>query len=514
MFIRVHSWLKNIGFCVFVVAFAFKISLSLWQVSPVFIDEIVYADIAAEIGYDNNWEMRCPFMFQPFPAFYSATLSPSFLFFKSLGMNAVYKIMLLTNNLISLFGALAILGILKSFLRKNNLKKFFSFSWLIAALVLLWPSFSVYQIVLLSENLFISLYLVSIWLLYKILSQTQNSKITVLSFGIVLAFLYGTRNVNGFLIWPVVILILIFVQNWKSIIFTIVGIIIGLVFVLGPEYLWGAGKICQYSGRENFMIETFEKVISNKDWTLLFLSRVGNSFLYPILATFVIPIAASIVYWKKMPKEWRLSWIYVGLGFLILVPGNVLHTFTETPEKCDLICRYYDPFIMGFVILGLLPLALLKINNLFLKVCIPLSGLMLFMLLRIKFYWWMQTLPITYIRLAKRTNFPMLLMIGILVIVVLFVIIWFLKHRKKGAAFTVGILFLSTITFCNAYHYRQYGLSMKKMNYDAQYFIGKRQFAKIDELSLLLAPGNPDFEELLRLSIYFWTLDRREFIVK
>ena len=108
----------------------------------------------------------------------------------------------------------------------------------------------------------------------------------------------------------------------------------------------------------------------------------------------------------------------------------------------------------------------------------------------------------------------MLLMIGILVIVFLFVIILFLKQRKKGIAFIIGILFLSVITFCNAYHYRQYGLSMEKMNYDAQYFIGKRQFAKIDELSLLLAPGNNDFEELLRLSIYFWTLDRRGFIVK
>jgi len=447
VFIRVHLWLKNIGFWVFVAVLAFKISLSQWQVSPVFIDEIVYADIAAEIGCDNNWQMRCPFMFQPFPAFYSAILSPSFLFLKSFGMNAVYKAMLLINNLISLFGALAVFGISKNFIRKNNLKNFSFFFWLIAALVLLWPSFSVYQVVLLSENLFIPLYLISIWLLYKILSQNQNSKITVLSFGIVLAFLYGTRNVNGFLIWPVAILILIFARKWKTIIFTVVGIIIGLVFVLAPEYLWGAGKICQYSGRESFMMETFEKVISNKDWTLLFLSRVGNSFLYPVLAAFVIPIVASIVYWKKMPKEWRLLWIYVALGFLILVPGNVLHTFTETPEKCDLICRYYDPFIMGFVILGLLPLALLKINRLFLKVCIPLSGLMLFMLLRIKFYWWI-------------------------------------------------------------------GLSLKKMNYDAQYFIGKRQFAKIDELSLLLAPGNQDFEELLRLSIYFWTLDRRGFIVK
>jgi len=79
VFIRVHLWLKNIGFWVFVVAFAFKISLSQWQVSPVFIDEIVYADIAAEIGCDNNWQMRYPFMFQPFPAFYSTILSPFFM---------------------------------------------------------------------------------------------------------------------------------------------------------------------------------------------------------------------------------------------------------------------------------------------------------------------------------------------------------------------------------------------------------------------------------------------------
>ena len=149
---------NNIGFWVFVAVFVFKISLSLWQVSPVFIDEVVYADIAAEIGYDNSWKMKCPFMFQPFPTFYGAVLSPAFLFFKSFGMVLIYKGMLLINNFISLFGALAVFGIAKSFMRKNNSEKSSCFPWIIAAFVLMWPSLAVYQITLLSENLFIPLY--------------------------------------------------------------------------------------------------------------------------------------------------------------------------------------------------------------------------------------------------------------------------------------------------------------------------------------------------------------------
>ena len=514
MIISVNLRLKNFGVWFFFAVFAFKIGLSLWQVSPVFIDEIVYADIAAEIGCDNSWKMRCPFMFQPFPTIYSAVLSPSFLFFKSFGMDIIYKAMLLINNLISLLGALAAFGIAKSFMKDNNSVKASCFPWIIAAIVLVWPSLAVYQITLLSENLFIPLYLVSLWLLYIILSRTTRLKFSSFCFGIVLALLYGTRNVNGFLIWPVALLTLAVARQWKAIIFTFAGFAIGFVFVLVPEYLWGAGKLCQYAGREAHMLETLRKVIGNREWSMLFLKRVGNSFLYPVFATFALPIIGSLVGWKQMPKAWRLAWIYVAIGFLLLVPGNVLHTFTETPEKCDLICRYYDPFIMGAVVLSLLSLVSLKISRLFWIIFALCAGLILLFMLQIKFNWWMQTLPLAHLRLLKR-NYPEFVYVfaGLLTGGTA-IAAWFVNNQKWLKAICVGLLFLCVLDVTNAYHYRQYGVAMKKMNTDAQVFIGDMQQVRINRVAHQLAPGRPGIEILVRLSVYFWTLDKSGFVVK
>ncbi len=510
---------NNIGFWVFVAVFAFKISLSLWQESPVFIDEVVYADITAEIGHHNKWQMRCPFMFHSYPPLYSATLSPTFVLLKSFGMQAIYFGMLLINNILSLIAALAAFATVRFLQHQENNKENKTIPYICAGLVLLWPAFAVYQITLLSENLFIPLYLISVFLLMKSVRKPNGKNRTIknlsgIGFGLIIGILYSVRNVNGALLLPAGILVLVLYRQWKVIGFAAIGLIIGLALGLGPECFWGAGKFYHYDGSKSQVPMALNWIWETENGFWLVLKRICFSLMYPILATLIVPIWAAILCWRKMPEEWRAAWLFVLLGFIFLVPGCVLHTFSETPENCDMLSRYYDPFVVGWVVLGLAALPKIKFsrNAILLFAVLVLSAVALIIFVR--FNWWMNTLPLAHLRFLKR-NYPVFVYVfaGLLTVGTASSA-WLIFRRKWLSVICLGMLALCLIDFGNAFHYRQYGKAVKKLNIEAQELIGNRKRVRINRLARQMAPGRFDIKVMLQLSVYFWTLDNPDFIVR
>ncbi len=73
-----------------------------WQMdSPIFVDEVLYADVAHEIAAHWRWQMRYDGA-QSVPPWYSAILAPSFLLRAHYGMEGVYRGFTFLNNVLAL----------------------------------------------------------------------------------------------------------------------------------------------------------------------------------------------------------------------------------------------------------------------------------------------------------------------------------------------------------------------------------------------------------------------------
>lgn len=169
---------------VFIVIILIKFIFSLSILSPwIFADEAVYAETARNIleGHLFSNLEYC----QTYPPGYSIILSAAYLF--SDDMEIVYRIMLLINCILNSAILFPSYFILREFCNKN-----FSFLGLITISTL--PSVTLYTFVIMSENLFIPLFVFSGWFLLK--SYSNGGKPWDLLAGLSIFYLYLTRSMG------------------------------------------------------------------------------------------------------------------------------------------------------------------------------------------------------------------------------------------------------------------------------------------------------------------------------
>jgi len=176
----------------FIVIISIKFIVSLNFPSPwIFADETVYAENAKNIINGNIFYLKyC----QQYPPGYSIFLSMAYIF--SDDMAVVYRIMLLINCIITTSIIFPSYFILRKFCDKK-------FSFLGSATIVTLPSVTLYTFVLMSENLFIPLFLFSAWFLLE--SYSDNRKTWDFLAGISIIYLFLTRAMGvamivGFLI--------------------------------------------------------------------------------------------------------------------------------------------------------------------------------------------------------------------------------------------------------------------------------------------------------------------------
>jgi len=422
------------------------------------------------------------------------------------GMDAVYHGFLAVNNLLSVVGAMAAYGVARHAGKRAG--------WGIALLVLLWPSLAVYQVTVMSENLFIPLYLVSLWLLWQMQitdrSSTTNRYIA-LGFGAVLALLYETRNIGGILILPAAFGTLLWARRWREAALTALGLALALAVLSLPGYVWGSCRLYQYTNQQSQMARALKGVMSDWDQSKMFLVSTGYSLLYAFLGTLVIPMIAAVYRWRSMPRSWRVVWMYVLLGFLFMLPASVLLTCTEIPGQVNLITRYFDPFIVGWVLLGLVAMASAHEKDALWPYVVSFVVLGVVVVPNLQVVFWMQVLALNYLRWAKLQQPDISLLVWFALSGMILIVFRLWQNRKQWAIYVAASI-LCAINYCNAFQYRESGVHLRRMIQIAEPMIARQSSVDISQLARVFKGSK--VELMLGGMVYFWTLDRPDVVVQ
>ena len=167
---------------IFIVLSLIKIALSLPFNSPyVMLDEFYY-DILAQNVVHGNLFINSP-LFVTVPPGYSIVISIAYMI--SSDKVAIYHIMLIINAILTASIVFPIYFILRKYC--SNILSIFG-----ALIIATLPSITSYSFILFSENLFIPLFVYSIWFIHE--SYGTNKKIWQLLAGSSITLLYMTRS--------------------------------------------------------------------------------------------------------------------------------------------------------------------------------------------------------------------------------------------------------------------------------------------------------------------------------
>lgn len=369
------------SFCLLILA---KALLSFRFHSPWMMpDEVSYAKMAANIFGSVH-----PTLSPGYPLFLSIA------YLSSGNMNVVYHCMLLINCFLSSLILFPSYFILNKYCAKD-------FALMGAVLVATLPSSILYTFLIMTENLFIPIFLFSIWFLLQAYETEKPYWIFLAILSV--ALLFFIRHNGIFMVGSMAVSLVYFLLSsgrlkgysklisYKSapanfaaflILFLIISAII-LNRINGYHYL-----IWMYS-HASTDIQIYSALFSNADNLSAYLVLLQNEVGYIIITTYFIftvlsfifffhlflptskiCISASLAEWfKTMGARRKISLkstsIYFLLIFIVLIPSTTTYVYRmnqQFPEgNWVLISRYIDPTIPAFFLFGLL--ALYKIRE-------------------------------------------------------------------------------------------------------------------------------------------------------
>ncbi|HQB07550.1 MAG: glycosyltransferase family 39 protein [Methanothrix sp.] len=369
------------SFCLLVLAKAF---LSLRFHSPWMMpDEVAYAKMAADIFGSVH-----PALSPGYPLFLSIA------YLSSGDMNVVYHCMLLINCFLSSLILFPSYFILNKYCAKD-------FAIMGAVLVATLPSSVLYTFLIMTENLFIPIFLFSIWFLLQAYETEKPYWIFLAILSV--ALLFFTRHNGIFMVASMAVSLGYFLlssgklKDYSKLIlynsppvnfagFLILFLVISAIILNrmdGYHYL-----VWMYS-HANTDMQIYSALFSNADNLKAYLVLLQNEIGYIIITTYFIFIVLSSIFFlhlflptnkicissslaewfRTMSAQRKISLkstsIYFLLIFIVLVPSTTTYVYRmnqEFPEgNWVLISRYIDPIIPAFFLFGLM--ALYKIRE-------------------------------------------------------------------------------------------------------------------------------------------------------
>jgi len=351
---------------VFFLLVTIKILISFYFKSPwIFADETVYAETARNILHGEFYSklQHC----QNYPPGYPFFISIVYLIFGNSTAN--YQWMLIINSFLTSSIIFPVYFLLKKFSSEK-------FSILGSLFVAILPSVFLYNFVLMSENLFIPLFVYSLWFITETF-ETNSKKWGILAgFSIFLLFLTRSTGIAMVIGFFLTIAINAFIQLRakgpvrivKENIFLIVSFCIPTIIWVLYRSKVGTTLVSDYN--VNSYSSIIFKAVSDIQSFRRFLSLIIHEVEFLILATYFILFVLSlyslylILNFSDKENQKKMAFksgaIYYLVSSILLVIITVAHMslglFPNELDYYNILGRYIDPLVPVITIFGLIGL--------------------------------------------------------------------------------------------------------------------------------------------------------------
>ena len=480
---------------VFFLLVIVKILISSYFKSPwIFPDETVYAETARNIIHGEFYS-KLNYV-QKYPPGYSFFLSIVYLLFDNSLAN--YQFMLIINSFLTSSIIFPVFFLLKKYCSDK-------FSLLGSVLVAILPSVVLYNFVVMSENLFIPLFVFSLWFLIE--SFETNSKKWGILVGFSIFLLFFTRSLGiamiiGFfsalayytlmqlkLKKPLTIL----KENSYSILAFFIPAILWTYYKSKLEITTGEYNIAAYTSA---VFQAGSNIQSFTRFLLLFIHEVEFLILASYFIFFVLALYSLYLILRCCPNNFEDSSklkenqkkmaiksgaLYFLVSSILLIIITVAHmSLIKPPDNLsyNIFGRYIDPIIPIIIIFGLIGLYIVlnknseKEKTIFLLITSILPLIVLFAIDFPSTYYKLPNMfTIFYIQKVS-TFLPIIQFISLFAILLLGFYILIMYYKNLWPVF---IIFLMIITIIGIYSTLQIQLKIssdtEKINQIGQYLI-------------------------------------------
>jgi len=444
------AWL--IYFYVFLVIG--KTLLSLSFTTPwIFADEAVYAGIAKNMYLNLNFLSSAPIS-HTYPPGYSFLLLFSYIF----ADNNIYHAMLFINALINSLILFPAYYISKKFMDNK-------FALIIAILIAIAPSNVLYTFALMSENLFIPLFLFSTY--FVINTFTTDSKVAQLLAGFSVTYLFITRSTGIAIIVSFCVVFVYYIWINKELINSIRQKSISLVSLFGSLFIWihlktaftqevqSLDKLTGYS--VNSYVQTLMGAVTSFESFILFIKLTIHEIDYLIVASFFIFFVFAIFAilhkdYIKNKEVFNIFTLYTGVSAFILLIITVTHMyshFSNGNQYYSIFGRYIDPILPIIYIIGGIGISIYTNYKCNRKSIYKLGTIIILLFAIVAF-----SFPISYYKFPNMLTIFYIVKYSIpIVSIILTVSIFFLIYHIKRSAYILllFIILASLIAIVPAY---------------------------------------------------------------
>lgn len=367
----VRRWLKNsrfrilkklstldqwTGYLIFsiIALLLMKISLDLlFQTPKIYSDEHAYAAIAHDIFSGNlvgigEIKSQIPIT-RPYPAGYSYFLAPAYLLGSN--MSSVYQMMLVLNALLTSLLIVPVFFIMKLFVSKRV-------ALLTGVLVALLPVVLTHNYLLMSENAFLLMFLVSSYLLIRTYTYKEtNWKFGIYAFFtfVAIALLVAIKATGLAMLTAAVVLLYykIFKHHNRQA-FRCGCLALPLLVIV--EYILLAGEISSIGYDVSIYTEQLALVFSDSTQFFHFFSIIINEFGYFILMSYLIFMIFTVFllfYWKRIASNIKpMLSIFTLYGLLSIVFLTLISSAHISRGAYDIYTRYVSVGLPIIFMLG------------------------------------------------------------------------------------------------------------------------------------------------------------------
>lgn len=342
-----------------ILIISIKMYLSLRFPTPfAFGDEYLYSSYAKDILLDP-FSIVMPVYKQIYPPGYSLLLIPNFILFYP-DMEMVYRSILATNAILSTLVFMISYLILKSFISKTS-------AIYGSVLITLLPINILYNFMILSENIYIPLYLLSGYMILK--SFEKDIKLLHFFTGLVIFYLTITRafGILAYVSFFVIVLYKIFIEKHQRVYFlkkNCVLICTPIILLCVWSLLKKIYSLDLYEYDSGEYLQSVSYIFSDPQNLILFLKLIINEMDYLMLASYFIFFILSILtflYWYRLDQPIKIyilySFVYAILSIILTALNNIGH-FRNPSDSLYVYYfmygRYVDPILPTIFIIGLI----------------------------------------------------------------------------------------------------------------------------------------------------------------